>query len=60
MSRLRSPVTPTNVKLAIQLAIRHKKLSAAMSDMSMTNASHTLSACVGPPVKLSTRYFTPY
>jgi len=33
------------VKLAIQLAIRHKKLSAAISDMSMTNASHTLFAC---------------
>ena len=60
MSRRRSPVTPTKVKLAIQLAIRHRKLSAAISDMRKTNASHTCAACAGPPERLSTRYFTPY
>src|SRR5450756_1722170 len=39
MSRRRSPVTPTKVKLAVQLAIRHRKLSAAISDMSRANAA---------------------
>ncbi len=60
MSRRRSPVTPTKVKLAVQLAIRHRKLSAAISDMRKTNASHTLPARAGPADKPSTRYFTPY
>ena len=60
MSRRKSPVTPTNVKLAVQLAIRHRKLSAAINDMSKTNASHTLPARAGPADKPSTRYFTPY
>src|SRR5437879_2863938 len=60
MSRRRSPVTPTNVKLAVQLAIRHKKLSAAISDMRKTNASHTVPARLAPADKPSTRYFTPY
>ncbi len=48
MSRRKSPVTPTKVKLAVQLAIRHRKLSAAISDMRKTNASHTLPAWAGP------------
>src|SRR3984893_18535250 len=60
MSRRKSPVTPTKVKLAIQLAIRHRKLSAAINDMRKTNASHTLSAWSGPPDEPSTRYLTPY
>ena len=60
MSRRKSPVTPTNVKLAVQLAIRHRKLSAVISDMSKTNASHTPPARAGPADKPSTRYFTPY
>ena len=29
----------------VQLATRHSKLSAAISDMSNANASHTLPAC---------------
>src|ERR1043166_6192757 len=60
MSRRKSPVTPTKVKLATQLAIRHRKLSAAMSDMRKTNASHTLLAWPGPAERQSTRNFTPY
>src|ERR1700753_3212471 len=60
MSRRRSPVTPTKVKLAIQPAIRHKKLSAAISDTSNSHANHTLSALAGPPDKPSTRNLTPY
>src|SRR5260221_5029283 len=60
MSRLRSPVTPTKVKLAVQLAIRHRKLSAAISDMRKTNASHTPPACERPADRLSTRFLTPY
>src|ERR1700677_2485224 len=60
MSRRKSPVTPTKVKLAIQPAIRHKKLSAAISDTSSANANHTLSTLAGPPDKPSTRNFTPY
>ena len=51
MSRRRSPVTPTKVKLAVQLAIRHRKLSAAISDMRKTNASHTPPARAGPADK---------
>ena len=60
MSRRRSPVTPTNVKLAVQLAIRHSKLSAAINDMRKMNASHTPPARAGPADRPSTRYFTPY
>src|SRR6202140_2722075 len=60
MSRRKSPVTPTNVKLAVQLATRHRKLSAAINDMRKMNASHTLPARAGPADKPSTRYFTPY
>src|SRR6516225_9424454 len=60
MSRRRSPVTPTKVKLAVQLAIRHRKLSAAISDMRKTNASHTLLPCDGPAERLSTSDLTPY
>src|ERR1700741_723635 len=60
MSRRKSPVTPTNVKLAVQLAIRHRKLSAAINDTRKMNASHTLPARAGPADKPSTRYFTPY
>src|SRR5437588_7155365 len=60
MSRRKSPVTPTNVKLAVQLAIRHRKLSAAIADMRKRNASHTLPARAGPADKPSTRYLTPY
>src|SRR3954452_6302075 len=60
MSRRKSPVTRTKVKLAVQLAIRHRKLSAAISDMRKTNASHTLPPCESPPDKLSTRDLTPY
>jgi ATP-binding cassette, subfamily B, bacterial len=52
MSRRRSPVTPTNVKLAVQLAIRHSELSAAISDTRKTNASHTPFAWAGPAVRL--------
>ena len=48
MSRRKSPVTPTKVKLAVQLAIRHRKLSAVINDMRKTNASHTLPAWAGP------------
>ena len=47
MSRRKSPVTPTNVKLAVQLAIRHRKLSAAINKTRNTNASHTLPAWPG-------------
>src|SRR5579871_1808853 len=60
MSRRRSPVTPTNVELAIQPAIRHKKLSAAISDIKRTKASQTLPELDGPPDKPSTSNFTPY
>src|ERR1700726_1466680 len=60
MSRRKPPATPKNVKLAAQGAIRHRKLSAAISDMRKTNASHTPPARSGPPDKPSTRYFTPY
>ena len=51
MSRRKSPVTPTKVKLAVQLAIRHRKLSAAISDMRKMNASHTPPARAGPADK---------
>src|SRR5947207_5650135 len=60
MSRRKSPVTPTKVKLAVQLATRHRKLSAAISDMRKTNASHTPPAREGPADRLSTRFLTPY
>src|SRR5665213_692161 len=60
MSRRRSPVTPTNVKLAVQLAIRHSKLSAVISDMSRMRASQTLAAWDEPAESPSTRFFTPY
>src|SRR3977135_2347095 len=60
MSRRKSPVTPTNVKLAVQLAIRQRKLSAVISDMKKMNASHTPPARAGPADRLSTRYLTPY
>ena len=53
-------MTPTKVKLAVQLATRHKRLSAAISDMRKPNASHTPFACDEPAVRLSTRFFTPY
>src|ERR1700750_1577925 len=60
MSRLRSPVTPTKVKLAIQPAIRHKKLSDAINDINKANATQTLLALSGPPERPSTRNLTPY
>ena len=61
MSRRKSPVTPTKVKLATQLAIRHRKLSAAISDMRKTNASHTLfGVATVRRQRQSTRNFTPY
>ena len=57
---LTTPVTPTNVKLAVQLATRHNMLSAAISDMRMMNASHTPLAWDGPAARQSTMFFTPY
>src|SRR5687767_5054051 len=56
-SRRTSPVTCTNVKLAIKLATRQKRLSAAINDKSMANAVHGDCSC---DVNVSTRSFTPY
>src|SRR3954465_7433222 len=60
MSRRRSPGRRTKVKLAVQLAIRQRKLSAAISVMRKMNASHTLPPCAAPADRLSTRDLTPY
>ena len=48
------------VDRAIKIATRHRKLSAAISDMRKTNASHTPPAREGPADRLSTRFLTPY
>jgi len=53
-------VTATNVKLAIQLATRHSRLSAAISESSSANAVQMFSAPPPLPESVSTRNLTPY
>ena len=53
-----SPVTATKVKLPIQLASRHNRLSAAISEPSRANAVQT--PALAPCDSVSTRNLTPY
>src|SRR3979490_1940466 len=58
-ARRTSPLTATKAKLAIQLAIRQSKLSAAIKDTSTMNAPQT-PLLDAPPASASTRNFTAY
>ena len=59
-SDLKSPVTLTKARLAIQLATRHSKLSAATNETRIAKASHGLPPCPGSRDRTSTRNLTPY
>ena len=55
-----SPVTAVKVKLAMYIASRHKRLSAAIRLVRMAKATHTLATATLVAASVSTSILTPY